>query len=137
MNGIPFLGSSAARLVGGPVEYMGRVEVFDRTSNQWGTLCYNDTATYQYYFSNIVCKSLGYFSAHTYGIASNFPNIASSPNSPIVTGPIQCPYPSSHVYQNVYQCPDFESELGINVSRCTSDEEWIVRCTRKFLIYVH
>ena len=132
-----FIGSNTVRLIGGPVEYLGRVEVFDRTSNKWGTLCYNDTVLYQYHLSNIVCKSLGFFSAYIYGSASSFPNIALSPNNPIATGPIHCIYPSSNVYQNLYQCSDFESQLGISISRCTSDQEWIVMCTRKFLIIMY
>ena len=119
------------------MEYLGRVEVFDRTSNQWGTLCYNDVSSYQYHLARIICKSLGYYSYFTYGSASNFPNIASSSNSPIITGPIQCTYPSSNVYQNLYQCSDFESQLGISISRCTSDQEWIVWCTRKLFICIN
>ena len=129
------LGSNTVHLIGSPVEYMGRVEVFDRTSNQWGTICYNDVSSYQYYLANIICKSLGYYSYYNYGQAINFPNIELSSHSPIVNGSIRCTYPSSsslsYVYQNVYQCSDFESKLGINISRCTSDQEWIVMCSRK------
>lgn len=120
------------RLIGGRVEYMGRVEVFDRTSNQWGTVCYNDVSRYQYELARIICKSLGYYSYYRYGTANNFPNTASSSNHPIVTGYIRCTY-AAYVYQNVYQCSDFESHLGMSISRCTSDQEWMVMCTCKFL----
>ena len=118
---------------------MGRVEVFDRTSNQWGTICYNDVSSNQYYVASIICKSLGYYSYYNYGQASNFPNIELSSNNPIVNGSIRCTYlsyPSSYMYQNVYQCSDFESQLGVSISRCTSDQEWIVMCSRKFFIYI-
>ena len=45
------------RLVGGPVEYMGRVEVYDRESDQWGTVCYNDVID-QYVSAQLVCNSI-------------------------------------------------------------------------------
>lgn len=126
---------SIVRLIGGPVEHMGRVEVFDRASNQWGTICFNDIR-YQYYLVQIICRSLGYFNSYANGYASGFPNVASSSNSPIVTGYIYCHSTdmSSYVYQNLYHCSNFESHLGIaNSSRCTSDQEWVLVCNRKFL----
>ena len=126
------LGSNTVRLIGGPVENIGRVEVFDRTSNQWGTICYNDVSRNQHELARIICKSLGYYSYYIYGTANNFPSIASSSNSPIITGRIRCPY-TPYVYQNVYQCSDFELHLGMSISRCTSNQEWMVICTCKFL----
>ena len=125
--------SNTVRLIGSPVEHMGRVEVFDRTSNQWGTICTSDISS-QYTLARIVCKSLGYASYRSYGSASNYLNITSSLYSPTVTGPIRCSYIiDSYVYQNLYHCSDFESHMGTNISRCTPDQEWIVTCTCKFL----
>ena len=128
------LGSNTVRLIGGPVEHTGRVEVFDRTLNQWGTICYGDIV--QYRLSRIICQSLGYYSHHAYGAASNFPSIASSSNSPIVTGRILCT-DAQYWYQNVYQCSDFESHLGTSTSRCSSDGEFIVMCARKFFVFIY
>ena len=125
------LGSNTVRLIGSPVEHMGRVEAFDKTSNQWGTICTNDILD-QHDLARIICRSLGYYSYQAYGRASNYSNIVLSPNSQIITGPIQCDYTSSYVYQNLYQCLNFESNLGIAPSRCTSDQEWVVVCSRKF-----
>ena len=126
------LGSNTVRLIGSPVEHMGRVEVFDKTSHQWGTICTNDISD-QYDLARIICRSLGYFSYQTFGRASNYSNIALSSNSPIITGHFQCAYTSSNSYQNLYQCLNFESNLGIAPSQCTSDQEWVVVCSRKFL----
>ena len=113
---------------------MGRVEVFDRRSDHWGTICANDVSSYQYNLASIICKSLGYYSYRHYGHASNSSNIGLSSNSPIVNGSIRCSYIySSHVYQNLYQCLDFESHLEPSPSRCTPDQEWILICTRKLL----
>ena len=112
---------------------MGRVEVFDRRSNQWGTICTNDVVSYQYHLARIICKSLGYSDYHNYRISSNSSNIGLSSNSQIINGPIRCVYTSSFVYQDLYQCLDFESHLGTS-SRCTSDEEWVLFCRRKLLI---
>ena len=132
------LGSNTARLFGSRVEYMGRVEVFDRISNQWGTICYNDVLSYRYWYHilHTICKSLGYYSYRSYGRASDYSNIAVSSNSPIVTGSIRCTYPPYYVYQNVYHCSNFESQLGISASRCTSNQELIVVCARKFLLCI-
>ena len=113
---------------------MGRVEVFDRRSNQWGTICTNDVISYQYHLARIICKSLGYHDYRNNRLTiSNSSNIELSPNSQIVNGPIQCLYTSSFVYQDLYQCLDFESHLGTS-SRCTSDEEWVLYCRRKLLM---
>ena len=125
-------GSNAVRLIGSLVEHMGRVEVFDKASNQWGTVCTNDITSYRYHLARIICRSLGYNSHETYGRASNYSNIALSSNSPIITGRVRCVYASSYKYQNLYQCSNFESNLGIAPSRCTSDQEWVVVCSRKF-----
>ena len=125
------LGSNTVRLIGSPVEHMGRIEVFDKSSNQWGTICTNDISD-QYGVASIICRSLGYFSYQAFGRASNYSNIALSSNSPIITGRFQCAYTSSNVYQNLYQCSNFESNLGIAPSRCASDQEWVVVCSRKF-----
>ena len=112
---------------------MGRVEVFDRRSYQWGTICADDVYN-QYDVARTICKSLGYSSYYTCGRASDSSNITLS-NSPIVNGRFQCTHTSSYTYQNLYQCSDFESHLlGMSPSRCTSDQEWIVVCTRKFSI---
>ena len=125
------LDDNTVRLTGSPVQHMGRVEVFDRRSNQWGTICIDDVYSYQYNLASIICKSLGYYDYRTYGRASDPSNITLSSNSPIVNGRFRCTYTSSHVYQNMYQCSDFESHLGLSPSRCTSNQEWIVFCARK------
>ena len=134
-----YIVGSTVRLVGGPVEHMGRVEVYDRTSNRWGTICIDDVY-YQNYLAYAICRSLGYYSHYTYSRASYFSNIASSSNSPIINGRFQCIYATSsytYIYQNLYQCSDFESHLGISPSRCTSGQEFMVFCTRKFLIVLY
>ena len=128
------LGSNTVRLIGSPVEHMGRVEVYDRRSNQWGTICTNDVLQYEYSLGQIICKSLGYSSYIAAGRANTSSNIRLSSNNPIVTRPIRCTYTSSYLYQNLYQCSEFESHLGISPSRCTSDEEWVVVCDCKFSI---
>ena len=128
------LDDNAVRLIGSPVQHMGRVEVFDKRSNQWGTICADDVYSHPYDVARIICRSLGYSAYRTHGRASNSSNITLSSNSPIVNGRFQCIYTSTYLYQNLYQCSDFESHLGVSPSRCTSDQEWIVFCTRKFSI---
>ena len=128
------LDDNAVRLIGSPVQHMGRVEIFDRRSNQWGTICADDVYSRPYDVARIICKSLGYSSYRNYGRASDSSNITLSSNSPIVNGRFRCTYTYTDVYQNLYQCSDFESHLGVSPSRCTSDQEWIVFCTRKFSI---
>lgn len=114
------------------MEYMGRVEVFDRTRKQWGTICTNDVS---YNLAKVVCKSLGYFSYRSHGQASYFTNVKPSPNSPIINGTILCfsIYRTLYTYYNLYQCSNFESNLKLVPSRCTSDQEWVVVCARKFI----
>lgn len=125
------LGSNTVRLIGSPVEHMGRVEVYDKESDQWGTICVNDVSDYQYSFGEIICKSLGFSSYSTIGRASNYSNIGLSSNNPIITGPMWCTS-SSYVYQNLYQCSAFQSHLGISPLRCTSEQELVVACNCKF-----
>ena len=114
---------------------MGRVEVFDRRSNQWGTICTNDIISYQYNLATIICKSMGYSNYHNHRLPSNSSNIyiGLSFNSQILNGPIRCNYTSSFFYQDLYQCLDFELHLGTS-SRCNPDEEWILYCSRKLLM---
>lgn len=45
---------SAVRLVGGPTQYEGRLEVYK--SGRWGTVCHNDLNNK---LSVVVCRSLG------------------------------------------------------------------------------
>ena len=129
------LGSNIVRLIGNSVEHMGRVEVYDKESDQWGTICVSDVSDYrnryQYSFGEIICKSLGFPSYSTIGRASNYSNIGLSSNNPIITGPVSCTS-SSYVYQSLYQCSDFQSHLGISPLRCTSDQELVVACNCKF-----
>lgn len=113
---------------------MGRVEVLDRTLDQWGTICIDDII-YQSSLAHTICKSLGYSNYHTYGRAGNSSNIALSSNGPILNGTFRCThtYQVSYAYRNLYQCSNFVSRLGMAPSRCTSDQEWMVVCVRKFL----
>ena len=70
---------------------MGRVEVYDRASDQWGTICNSDVefSNNPYDIANLVCNSFGiYYSA--YGPANLSSNIQPSANSPIVNGIIDC-----------------------------------------------
>ena len=113
---------------------MGRVEVFDRRSNQWGTICTLDIF-HQRFLAHVICKSLGYPRHRNYGSTSSSSNIALSSNDPIVTGTILCTHTSRtiHAHYNLYQCSQFESQLMKAPSRCASDQEWMVDCVRKFL----
>ena len=128
---------NVVRLTGANLQYIGRVEVLDRASNQWGTICYNDISFYSSYLARSICKSLGYPGYRFDGRGRDYPNITLYSSSPIVTGAIQCSYDyyySKYTYSNLYHCSNFESHLGMTPSRCTSDEEWIVGCTCKFIL---
>ena len=132
---------NVVRLTGTNVNHLGRVEVFDKTSNQWGTICYNDIRNLSY-FARFICRSLGYRSHRINGRGRDYPNITLSSHSPIITGPFQCSYNSYYYYRsryvykyyNLYHCSNFESNLGITPSRCTPDEEWIVGCNCKYIL---
>ena len=118
------------RLVGGPVEYMGRVEVYDRESDQWGTVCYDDVID-QYVSAQLVCNSIfGTYSYHAHGPASLSSNIQPSTNNPIVNGLINCSY-YLRVYDHIYQCPNFPLNPVEAMSRCTPEQEWVVVCRGK------
>ena len=118
------------RLVGGPVEYMGRVEVYDRESDQWGTVCYNDVFD-EFASTELVCKSIfGTYSFTAHGPASFSSNIQPSTNNPIVNGWIDCGY-YSRVYDHFYQCPSLPLDPIEAMSRCTPDQEWVVVCRGK------
>ena len=130
------IGSNAVRLIGSSVKHMGRVEVFDRTLNQWGTICTNDIID-PLSLGQIICKSLGYYDYDAVGNATSSSNIAPSSNSPILAGPISCTYTPSYAYQNLYLCPDFGSHLGMPSSQCIPDEEFVVACMRKFPIIMY
>ena len=123
------LGNPIIRLVGGPVEYMGRVEVYDRDSEQWGTICSSDVGKAYYTLVNLVCNTFG-TNYHLYGPASLSSNIKPSINSPIVNGPIDCGYTFS-IYDYFYQCQSFPLNSTEAVSRCTPDQEWVVVCDSK------
>ena len=116
------LGNPVIHLVGGPVEYMGRVEVYDRVSNQWGTICSSDVIN-PYHVARLVCSTFG-VSYHAYGPASLSSNIQPSINSPIVNGHIDC----HSNYNYFYQCPSFPLNSTEAMSRCTPDNEWVVAC---------
>lgn len=132
---------NVVRLTGSHAKYIGRVEVFDKTSNQWGTVCYNDVY-YSYYLARFICRSLGYSDYRITRRGRDYPNITLSSNSPIITGRIQCAYSNYYYYRShyknysLYHCSDFESNLGNAPSRCTSDEEWIVGCTCKCIFKI-
>lgn len=131
-------GGNVVRLTGSHVKYIGRVEVLDKTSYQWGTICQNDVYI-SFYLARFICKSLGYANYRITRSGRDYPNIASSSNSPIITGRIRFTssnyyhyyYRSQYTYFSLYHYSDFESNLGNASSRCTPDEEWIVGCTRK------
>ena len=126
------LGDPIIRLVGGPVEYMGRVEVYDRKSNQWGTICYDDidASSYRYIIASLVCHYIFGDYYHAYGPANLSYNIQPSTNNPIVNGPIDCGT-SSRDYDHFYQCPSFPLNATEAMSRCTPDQEWVVVCSCK------
>ena len=129
---------NVVRLTGTNAQNLGRVEVLDKASNQWGTICYNDISSNSYYLATSICKSLGNPGYRTSRRGRDFPNITLSANSPIVTGAIRCSYDyyySKYAYINLYHCSNFELLLGMTPSRCTSDEEWILSCTCKFTFY--
>ena len=113
---------------------MGRVEVYDRASDQWGTICNDDVefSTSQYVIANIVCNSFGIFSS-AYGPASLSSNIQPSTNSPIV---IDCGY-NYYDYDYFFQCPSFPLNSTAAMLRCTPDQEWVVVCNRKLNIEKH
>jgi len=130
------LANPTIRLVGGPVEHMGRVEVYDRESNQWGTICYNDVTNSKYIVDDIVCNYLGR-DDDVSGPANLSYNIQLSTNHPIVNGPINCGTHSSF-YDYLYQCPSFQLNPTDAMSRCTPDQEWVVVCSCKsYLMYLH
>ena len=131
------LDGNTVRLIGSPVKHMGRVEVFDRVSNQWGTICIDDEL-YQSPLAHIICKSLGYSDYHTYGRATNSSNIGLSSNGPVLNGTLWCAhtYRASYAYHNLYQCSNFESRLAVTPSCCNSDQEWMVACIRKFSCFI-
>ena len=108
---------------------MGHVEVYDRESDQWGTIYSSDVSKSYYYVANLVCNTFG-ARYRAFGTANLSPNIQPSINSPIVNGPIDCSY-SSRVYDYFYQCPSFPLNSTEAVSRCTPDQEWVVACNSK------
>ena len=109
---------------------MGRVEVYDKATDQWGTICSGDISSDEYVIANLVCLSFGgtYYSA--YGPANLSSDIQPSANTPIVNGPIDCGY---NEYDFLFQCPSFPLNLTAAVSRCTPDQEWVVVCRRKLI----
>ena len=123
------LGSPIIRLVGGPVGYIGRVEVYDRDSEQWGTICFSDVGEAYYTVASLVCNTFG-TKNHLYGPASLSSNIKPSINSPIVNGPIDCGY-MFNIYHYFFQCQSFPLNSTEAVSRCTPDQEWVVVCGSK------
>ena len=106
---------------------MGRVEVYDRETDQWGTICIGDISSGEYVIANLVCHSVG----GTYRSASGPANLSSdiqpSANTPIVNGPIGCGY-NTNEYDFLFQCPSFPLNSTAAVSRCTPDQEWVVVC---------
>ena len=113
---------------------MGRVEVYDRATDQWGTICNTDVQYYNpYAVANIVCNSFDtYYSA--YGPASLSSDIQQSTNGPIVNGPIDCSYYSND-YEYFFQCPSFPLNSTAAIGRCTPDQEWVVVCGCKLNIH--
>jgi len=139
-------GEPTVRLVG-PVDYMGRVEILDIYSNQWGTVCADDVQ-FKYGFGRTVCESLGYGGDSPYsfyqtaGSAGNYSNISLSLYDPIVNRSFYC---SSSDYQHnrnlgykhqVYWCQEFMMSLGSAPLRCNPNEELVVVCRRKLFIYI-
>ena len=112
---------------------MGRVEVYDRESDQWGTICYDDvTNNNQRVISNTVCHSFGTnMYSHASGPANLSSNIQPSTNHPIVNGPIDCGYSYSNNYDYLHQCPSFPLNAMDAMSRCTPEREWVVVCNCK------
>ena len=112
---------------------MGRVEVYDRESDQWGTICYDDvTNNNRYITSYTVCHSFGtYIYSSASGPANLSSNIQPSTNHPIVNGPIDCGYSYSNDYEYLHQCPSFPLDPTNAMFRCTPDQEWVVVCDRK------
>ena len=112
---------------------MGRVEVYDRASDQWGTICNSDIEfNSQYVIARLVCNSLGRQYSSAYGPANLSSNIQPSANSPIVNGPIDCGY-NVDDYEYLFQCPSFPLNSTAAMLRCTPDQEWVVVCDRKLL----
>jgi len=124
------LANPTVRLVGGPVEHMGRVEVYDRVSGQWGTICYNDVTDNSHIIGSVVCNSLGRYYTYDSGPANLSYNIQLSTNHPIVNGPIDCGT-HSNVHDHFYQCPSFQLNSTDAMSRCTPDQEWVMVCSCK------
>ena len=129
------LDGNTVRLIGSPVNHMGRVEVFNRALDQWGTICIDDII-YQSALAHIICRSLGYSNYRTYGRVGNSSNMALSSNDPILNGTFRCThtYRASYAYHNLYQCSNFEPLLEVAPSHCTADQEWMVACVRKFFL---
>ena len=121
------LGDPVIRLVGGPAEHIGRVEVYDRESDQWGTVCYNDILYGQNAIANLVCKNLFGTYSIARGTASLSNNIQPSTNNPIVNGYIYCGYRSG-VYDYFNQCPNFPLNPVKAMSRCTPEQELVLVC---------
>ena len=110
---------------------MGRVEVYDRASDQWGTICYNDfDNSYRYTVADIICSSFGAY-YNIYGPANLSSNIQPSTNSAIVNGPVDCGTYSNR-YDYLYQCPSFPLNPTEAASRCTPDQELVVVCRCEF-----
>ena len=106
--------------------------MYDRETDQWGTICSGDTSSGEYAIADLVCHSFGgiYYSA--FGPASLSLNIQPSANTPIVNGPIDCGY-TTNEYDFFFQCPSFPLNSTAAVSRCTPDQEWVVVCNRKLI----
>ena len=124
-------------MVGGHVEHIGRVEVYDRVSEQWGTICFDDmiSSITRHVIANLVCHPYPSPSRRyrTDGPASLFSNIKISTNNPIVSGSVDCSTVQrySNFYEYFYQCSSFPLNSTEAMSRCTPDQEWVVFCNRK------
>ena len=117
---------------------MGRVEVYDRNSDQWGTVCYDDVINNNYYvITSLVCNSryFGGYYAFAFGPANLSYNIQPSTNNPVVSEPIDCGI-YSDVYDYFYQCPSFQLNATAAMSRCTPDQEWVIVCHCKLMVIV-
>ena len=113
---------------------MGRVEVYDRESDRWGTICSSDVNSNENIVANLVCNTFGTYH-RVHGPANLSSNIQPSINSPIVNGPIDCGS-DSRGYDYFYQCPSFPLNSTAAMSRCTPDQEWVVVCNSKLMHYV-
>ena len=125
------------RLVGSDLPHVGRLEVYNRLENQWGTVCATSVGEWAN-TANLVCNILGYPGAYSYNDAChpNFfpdanyncgiPDVAVSNNSQIIFQTFFCRRAD---YASITFCDSFT--FNPSGHTCLPAREFVIGCNGK------